>query len=93
VNNRYRSVQVHIPTPLRSYTGQTASVEADGATVGALLSDLDRRYPGIRFRVVDEHERLRRHVKVFVNEESVRDLDTPIDPTDDVVIMQALSGG
>jgi molybdopterin converting factor small subunit len=86
-------VQVRIPTPLRSYTGQLASVEAGGATLDALLHDLDRRYPGIRFRVVDEQERLRRHVKVFVNEESVRDLATPIDPSDDVVIMQALSGG
>jgi molybdopterin converting factor small subunit len=86
-------VQVRIPTPLRSYTGQLSSVEAEGATVGALLHDLDRRYPGIRFRVVDEQERLRRHVKVFVNEESVRDLDTPVAPSDDVVIMQALSGG
>jgi molybdopterin converting factor small subunit len=86
-------VQVRIPTPLRSYTDQRASVEADGATVGALLSDLERRHPGIRFRVVDEQERLRRHVKIFVNDESVRDLDTPIGPSDDVVIMQALSGG
>jgi molybdopterin converting factor small subunit len=86
-------VLIRIPTPLRSYTEQVASVEAEGATVGALLHDLDRRYPGIRFRVVDEQDRLRRHVKVFVNEESVRDLDTPVDASDDVVIMQALSGG
>ena len=56
-------------------------------------SDLDRRHPGIRFRVVDEQDQLRRHVKIFVNEESVRDLDTPIAASDDVVIMQALSGG
>ena len=86
-------MHVRIPTPLRSYTGQRAGVEADGATVGELLTDLDRRYPGIRFRVVDEQERLRPHVKVFVNEESVRDLATPIEDADDVVIMQALSGG
>jgi molybdopterin converting factor small subunit len=86
-------VKVRIPTPLRSYTDQRASVEADGMTVGDLLADLDRRHPGIRFRVVDEQGRLRKHMKVFVNEESVRDLATPVTPSDDVTIMQALSGG
>jgi molybdopterin converting factor small subunit len=86
-------VKVRIPTPLRSYTDQRASVDADGATIDELLTDLDRRHPGVRFRIVDEQGRLRKHVKVFVNEESVRDLTTPISSSDDVVIMQALSGG
>ena len=86
-------MNVRIPTPLRSYTDQRASVDADGATIDELLTDLDRRHPGLRFRIVDEQGRLRKHVKVFVNEESVRDLTTPISSSDDVVIMQALSGG
>ena len=86
-------MKVSIPTPLRSYTGQQKWVEGDGATISDLLSDLDERYPGMRFRVVDEQGRLRTHMKIFVNQESVRDLTTPITDADEVTIMQALSGG
>lgn len=87
------TVKVRIPTPLRSYTGQRAVVEAEGATVAELLADLDAAFPGIRFRTVDEQGRLRQHMKVFVNQDSVRDLATPVTATDEVTIMQALSGG
>ena len=86
-------MEVRIPTPLRSYTDQRSVVEGEGATLDELLADLDRRHPGIRFRMVDEQGRLRTHMKVFVNREMVRDLTGPIAPTDEVVIMQALSGG
>jgi molybdopterin converting factor small subunit len=86
-------VKVRIPTPLRSYTDQRAEVDADGTTLAELLVDLDRRYPGIRFRMVDEQGRIRKHMKVFLNGESERDLDVPISDSDEVVIMQALSGG
>jgi molybdopterin converting factor small subunit len=86
-------VKVRIPTPLRSYTDQRTTVEAAGGTVDEVLVDLDRQFPGIRFRVVDEQGGLRKHMKVFVNEESVRDLTTTLKPDDDVVLMQALSGG
>jgi molybdopterin synthase sulfur carrier subunit len=86
-------VKVRIPDPLRSYTQQQKVVEADGETVAALLADLDTRFPGIRFRMVDEHDRIRKHMKVFVNDESVRDLNTPITVRDEITIMQALSGG
>jgi molybdopterin converting factor small subunit len=68
-------------------------VEVDGDTVGAVFAELDRRYPGIRFRVIDEQDRLRKHMKVWVNDEAVRDLATPVAPDDEVTIMQALSGG
>ncbi len=84
---------MRIPTPLRSYTGERAVVEADGSTVDELLADLDHRFPGLRFRMVDEQGRLRRHMKVFVNREAIRDLGTALDAADEVVIMQALSGG
>jgi molybdopterin converting factor small subunit len=61
--------------------------------VADVLADLDRRYPGIRFRMVDEQQRLRRHMKVFVNDEAVRDLSTTVSEADELTIMQALSGG
>ena len=86
-------MNVRIPTPLRSYTDQQAVVAADGATVGAVLADLDQRYRGIRFRMVDEQGRIRPHMRVFVNDESARDLATPVGPADEVTIIQALSGG
>lgn len=86
-------MKVSIPTPLRSYTGNEKWVEADGATIAHLLADLDERHPGMRFRVVDEQGRLRTHMKIFVNQESVRDLTTSLTGVDEVTIMQALSGG
>jgi molybdopterin converting factor small subunit len=86
-------VKVRIPTPLRSYTRQEKWVECNGATVAELLADLDTRFPGIRFRVVDEQGRLRQHMKIFVDQESVRDLSTTLADAGEVTIMQALSGG
>ena len=86
-------MNVRIATPLRHYTAQAGVVTAEGSTVGEVLADLDRQFPGIRFRVVDEQGRLRRHMKVFVNLEAVRDLSTAVIPTDEVTLMQALSGG
>jgi molybdopterin converting factor small subunit len=86
-------VKVRVPTPLRSYTGQQANVVADGDTLAAVLDDLGRRYPGLLFRIVDEQRQLRQHVSIFVGGERCRDLSTRLDDVDEVVIMQALSGG
>ena len=86
------TVKVLIASPLLSYTGAD-EVEAQGASLGALLEDLDRRYPGIRFRMVDEQDQLRKHMRFFVNGEIVKDLAYRIKPGDEVGIVQALSGG
>ena len=86
-------MKVLIPDPLRSYTGERRQVQADGATLGAVLADLDRRYPGIRFRMIDEQDALRRHIRIFVNGDEVRALDSPLENSDEVFIVQALSGG
>lgn len=85
-------MKVLIPSPLRPYTG-AGEVEARGDTLGEVLADLERRWPGIRFRMIDEQERMRRHVRFFVNGDQVFDLEQPLRPTDEVVIVQALSGG
>ena len=68
-------------------------MEATGSTVAEVLADLNSSFPGLRFRMVDEHGQLRKHMRVFVNREIVRDLDTPVADDDEFVIMQALSGG
>jgi sulfur-carrier protein len=86
-------MNVRIPSPLRSYTNQVATVSADGATVREILADLDRQFPGLRFRVVDEQGNLRQHMRVFVNEDIIRDLDIVLAANDDVTLMQGLSGG
>ena len=85
-------MKVLIPSSLRSYT-EKSMAEASGATLGAALSDLERQYPGIRFRMIDEQERIRRHIRIFVNGEQARDLSQPLAATDEVIIVQALSGG
>ena len=85
-------MKVVIPSALRSYT-QRSEAEANGATLAEALADLDRAYPGIRFRMIDEQDRIRRHIRIFVNGEQVRDLSQPLRATDEVVIVQALSGG
>jgi molybdopterin converting factor small subunit len=85
-------MKVLIPSSLRSYT-QHSEAEASGATLAAVLADLDRSYPGIRFRMVDEQDRIRRHIRIFVNGDQVQDLAQSLRATDEVVIIQALSGG
>jgi sulfur-carrier protein len=86
-------VKVSIPSPLYSYTEKRKEVEADGATLHELLGDLDRQFPGIRFRMVDEQDRLRQHMRIFVNREETRRLDTRLTGSEEIHIFQALSGG
>ncbi|MBL8186666.1 MAG: MoaD/ThiS family protein [Acidobacteria bacterium] len=86
-------MKVIIPSPLLSYTRQQKEVDATGATVAELLEDLNRSFPGIRFRMIDEQDAIRPHMKIFVNGEQVFALNTALTPADEVHILQALSGG
>ncbi|MBI3918704.1 MAG: MoaD/ThiS family protein [Betaproteobacteria bacterium] len=85
-------MKVLIPSALRSYT-EESEAEASGATLAAVLADLERKYPGIRFRMIDEQDRIRRHIRIFVNGGQVHELSQPLAASDEVVIVQALSGG
>jgi sulfur-carrier protein len=85
-------VKVLIPSALLTYTG-APQVEASGDTLLGLFADLDRRYPGLRFRVVDEQQRLRPNMRIFVNGVGVRELGHTLQPDDFVAIVLALSGG
>ncbi len=85
-------MKVLIPSSLRSYT-ERSEAEASGATLAAVLVDLEHQYPGIRFRMIDEQDRIRRHIRIFVSGRQVRDLSQPLRASDEVVIVQALSGG
>jgi sulfur-carrier protein len=86
-------MNIHIPSALRSYTNQQGDVQVEGATLGDVLSSLDARYPGFRFRIVTEQDKIRPHIRIFVNDEQAQGLLAPIDPQDRIYIVCALSGG
>ncbi len=90
------ATQVRIPTPLRKLTNNQEVVETTAATVGAAISELQARFPGIKERLVDERGEVRRFVNVYVNEEDIRFLSnqaTPLKDGDEVSIIPAIAGG
>jgi molybdopterin converting factor small subunit len=87
------SCTVRIASPLRSYTNGASRVDAAGATVSEVLADLERRYPGMRFRMIDEQERIRQHIRIFVNTSEAKRLSVPVSKNDLVHLICALSGG
>jgi sulfur-carrier protein len=87
---------VRIPTPLRKLTQGKEEVAAQGATIGALIADLEKNYPGLRERLCDDKGQLRRFVNIFANDEDIRflqNLDTPVKDSDEVSIVPAIAGG
>ncbi len=86
-------MKVLLPSPLADYTGRRREVQARGATLAEALADLDRRHPGLRFRIVDEQDAIRPHIKIFVNREQAFDLSRPVADADEVLVIAALSGG
>jgi molybdopterin synthase sulfur carrier subunit len=85
--------QVLIPSQLTAYTAGATRVEAAGATVGAVLDDLDGRFPGLKFRVIDEQDRVRKHMRLFIGQAETRSVAKALDPGDELLIFGALSGG
>jgi molybdopterin converting factor small subunit len=81
-----------IPSQLRSYT-HTSQVQCNGATLGAVLLELDQRFPGLRFRIIDEQDRIRQHIHIFINKEMTVGLHQPVTDADEIRIIGALSGG
>jgi sulfur-carrier protein len=86
-------MQVLIPSPLVSYTNDVKHVDATGSTLLEVLADLERQYPGVCFRIIDEQGRMRPHMRFFINGEQVFDLQRALAPTDAIALVQALSGG
>lgn len=85
-------MKVYIPTPLRSYT-KSSIVTADGSTINELINDLDKKFPGIKFRIINEQEEIREHIRIFINKDSIKNLNSSIKESDEIQILQALSGG
>ena len=84
---------VRVPSPLRAYTAGAAQVNASGATIAGILGDLERTHPGMRFRMIDEQDRIRPHIRIFINQREVRSLDEALAANDEVHLICALSGG
>jgi molybdopterin synthase sulfur carrier subunit len=85
---------VRIPGLLRSYTKGLETVEvATAATLADALAALDERFPGLRFRIVDEQAAIRPHIKLFVDGVLARNLSLPLAPAAELMIVGALSGG
>lgn len=84
---------VRIPGPLRSYTHGAAQVQARGATLNEVLAELERAYPGMRFRMIDEQQRIRPHIRIFINTRETAALDAALAAGDAVHLVCALSGG
>ena len=87
------SCTVRVASPLRSYTAGAATVPANGATVAELLADVERHYPGIRFRMIDEQERIRPHIRLFAGSREIRDLSEGMGGERVLHLICALSGG
>jgi molybdopterin synthase sulfur carrier subunit len=89
------SVKVQIPTPMRQHTEGKATVEAQGATIEAVLADLVAKYPGVNSRLFD-NGKVRRFINLFLNNEDIRylsNLDTAVKDGDDLAIIPAVAGG
>ena len=84
---------VRVASPLRTYTAGAAQVSARGTSVADLLSDLERSHPGMRFRMIDEQNRIRPHIRIFINQREVASLQETLAAQDEVHLICALSGG
>jgi molybdopterin synthase sulfur carrier subunit len=87
------AVRVRIAALLYSYTGGSKVIEVEASTVGEAIAALDRRFPGLAFRIIDEQGGIRPHMNIFLGEEKVLDLATPITAGVEIYIVGALSGG
>ena len=90
------TIPVRIPTPLRKLTQNQEVVEAEGATIREVINSLDNSYPGLKERICDEQDHVRRFVNIFLNDEDIRFLEeseTPVKSGDEVSIVPAIAGG
>lgn len=87
---------VRIPTPLRKLTNGLEEVQASGANIGAVITNLETQYPGIKERICDDQGKVRRFVNIFANDEDIRflqNLETPVKDSDEISIVPAIAGG
>ena len=84
---------INIPSPLRSYTKNESKVNIEGTTVREVLDGLEEAYPGFRFRIIDEQDNIRKHIRIYTDSNLISKLDTSLEKVNTVHIICALSGG
>jgi molybdopterin synthase sulfur carrier subunit len=87
------TVRVRVAALLHSYTGGARSIEVEASSVGEAIAAVDARFPGLAFRMIDEQGQIRPHMNIFLGEEKVRDLSSPVPADAEIYIVGALSGG
>jgi sulfur-carrier protein len=87
------TVRIRIAPLLYSYTGGLKTIEVEAATLREAIAAMDRLYPGVAFRVIDEQGKIRPHMNIFVGDQNVRDLETPVSAGVEIYMVGALSGG
>ena len=88
-------VNVKIPTPLRKFTDQKGEVQIEGSNVGEIIDNLEKSYPGIKQRLLDETGKIRKFINIYVGEEDIRFLqkeETKIEGKE-VAIVPSIAGG
>lgn len=86
-------MKIRIASILTSYTSGVKEIEVQASTVIEALEELEKSYPGIRFRFITEQGDIRPHMNLFLNKEVIYDLNMTVTPTDELYIVQSLSGG
>lgn len=88
-------VNVKIPTPLRRLTNQKGEVQIEGNTIIEIIDNLEKSYPGIKKRLLDETGKVRKFINIYVGDEDIRFLqkeETKIEGKE-VSIVPAIAGG
>ena len=85
--------KIRVASPLRSYTGNAAEVRGSGSSLREVLAQLDCEYPGMQFRMIDEQDAIRPHIRLFVNRNEATNIDAAVQDGDTVHLICALSGG
>lgn len=86
-------MKVRISSPLLSYTKGISEIEIDKPNLNETLDELDRQFPGIKFRFIDEQDKVRRHMTIFVNGVTIKDIFIPLETNSEIFIVQLISGG
>lgn len=96
MEDKEMSIEVRIPSPLKSLTGGKGVIQGKGRTVGEVIQEIVSTYPQLRERLCDEKGEMRRFINIFLNNEDIRflkNLDTPVSEGDTLSLIPAIAGG
>lgn len=86
-------MKVRISSPLHSYTNGVSIIDIDKPTLQEVIDELDIKFPGIKFRFIDEQDNIRKHMRVYVDGEAVDSISYPLQEKSEIFIVHLVSGG